>query len=283
MRRSLKPRKSAKLSKSLYKPLNMYALSATAAGVGLLALAQPAEAEVVYTPAHTVILPNTNFYLDLNHDGIIDFVFRNIYRPSEGQGFGGLSAEGPSCRQFRHLTCPNALEAATSDGRLTPAYALPFGAVIGPPKVFSGATMTYFNGSGPNSCLFFCQWGNATNRYLGMQFLDVNGATHYGWARMSVRTIFQEKYVALLTGYAYETVPDKPIIAGHKKGATDNPSNDPESAKPELGPGASLTNPTPDEPQAASLGMLAAGAQGVPAWRRKERSAETAPDKAVVN
>jgi hypothetical protein len=39
------------LSDSVHLRLNMYALAASAAGVGALALARPCEAEIVYTPA----------------------------------------------------------------------------------------------------------------------------------------------------------------------------------------------------------------------------------------
>src|SRR5579864_1174953 len=40
------------LSESLHKRLSAYALAASAAGVGVLALAQPTEARIVYTPKH---------------------------------------------------------------------------------------------------------------------------------------------------------------------------------------------------------------------------------------
>jgi len=42
----------SQLSESLHHRLNMYAIAAGAAGVGALALAQPAEAKIVYTPSH---------------------------------------------------------------------------------------------------------------------------------------------------------------------------------------------------------------------------------------
>lgn len=84
------------------------------------------------------------------------------------------------------------------------------------------------------------------------------GEVHYGWARMSVTC--NNGYSILLTGYAYETIPNKPIIAGKTKGEDDI---DP-------GPGASLTGPTPDIPHTAMLGALALGAPGVSVWRRKE-------------
>jgi hypothetical protein len=55
----------------------MYALAASAAGVSALALSQPAAARIVYTPIHHVIGKNASFYIDLNHDGIADFLLVN--------------------------------------------------------------------------------------------------------------------------------------------------------------------------------------------------------------
>jgi hypothetical protein len=49
MNRSSRPRKTAKLSASVHKQINTYALAATAAGVASLALPQAVEAKVVYT------------------------------------------------------------------------------------------------------------------------------------------------------------------------------------------------------------------------------------------
>ncbi len=44
-----RPRIPSKLSDSLHQRLNSYALAASAAGVGLLALVQPAQAKIIYT------------------------------------------------------------------------------------------------------------------------------------------------------------------------------------------------------------------------------------------
>ena len=76
MKRSSGPRKTANLSDSIQRHLNMYAVAASAAGVGMIALAQPAEAKIVYTPANVQIGSNTvRLNLDLNNDGITDFEF----------------------------------------------------------------------------------------------------------------------------------------------------------------------------------------------------------------
>ena len=75
MKRSPRSRKPANLSESIHQQLNMYALAAGAAGVSVLALAQPSEAEIKYTPTHVVIGKGgvSIYNLDLNHDGITDF------------------------------------------------------------------------------------------------------------------------------------------------------------------------------------------------------------------
>jgi hypothetical protein len=56
MKRSPRPRKTATLPESIQRQLNMYTLAATATGVGILALAVPTEAVIVYTPATTEFL-----------------------------------------------------------------------------------------------------------------------------------------------------------------------------------------------------------------------------------
>jgi hypothetical protein len=285
MKGSPGPRKTVKLSAPLHKPLNMYTLSATVAGVGLLAPARPAEAEIVYTPTHVIIRPNHYFNLDLNHDGIIDFVIKNTYGAFNSVD-GRVSAIPPLCSDkttppwSNH--CPNALEGPLFSREPT-AYALPPGAVIGPALGFrhsggfKGRVMTSQCGCGFGP---YGQWANVTDRYLGVRFLDANGATHYGWARMSVKEISFAKFVALLTGYAYETVPNEPIIAGQTKRITDGSTSEPDSVTPDdPGPGASLINPSSEMPQITSLGMLAVGAESIPLWRRKEGVDASSPTK----
>ncbi len=211
-------RNPSTLSESLQRHLNAYALAASAAGVGMLALAQPAEAKIVYTKTHKIInWKHRIFNLDLNHDRMADFRFKfhsglnlswsvGIHPASSGTmnqvwGSGRLSAA--------------ALHAGVvvgSDGRFRPSYYIMFGC---------GSTVCGGN------------WLNVRDRYLGLKFL-INGMYHYGWARLSTY-----RYVtAMLTGYAYETIPGKAIIAGKTKG-----------------PDVITLEPS-------SLGALAAGASG---------------------
>ena len=76
---------AARVSATLEKRLLAYAVSASAAGVSLLAMVRPAEAKIVYTPAHKKLPLNRDFSLDLNHDGISDFKFLLSSRPVSGR------------------------------------------------------------------------------------------------------------------------------------------------------------------------------------------------------
>ena len=61
-------RTPSRVSGALDKSLLSYAAAAGAAGVGMLAVAPPAHAKIVYTPANVTLLPNQVAGLDLNHD-----------------------------------------------------------------------------------------------------------------------------------------------------------------------------------------------------------------------
>src|SRR6202050_5817601 len=87
------PRTTFKISDSLTRQLNAYALAASAAGVSVLALARASEAKVVYTETHQVTRARVPLYIDLNHDGIKDFAVGTMYY--RGSYFeAGLEASG---------------------------------------------------------------------------------------------------------------------------------------------------------------------------------------------
>jgi hypothetical protein len=256
MQRSSGPRKTAELSDPVLHRLNMYALAAAAAGVGMLGLAQLAEAKIVYTATHRVILAGKSYDLDLNHDGETDFTLVNHYMGTTSgvqATFSAAPAAGNAVQGFVHL------------GRNS-AFALKRGARIGPKGAFppghaSLAYSTFFLTTGHRGG----GWLNVSNRFLGLKF-KLHGETHYGWTRLSV-TVENFKISGTLTGYAYETIPNKTIIAGRTKGSDDLSAQD-------FSPGASLTNPISKRPQPATLGVLALGAPSLSIWRRKEPAIE---------
>ena len=85
-----------RLSASFHHQLNLYALAATAAGVGVLALAPSSEGEIVYTPAHKVLGPNSSYGLDLNHDGKTDFTLCDVRYAGTGTAVGALLSATPA-------------------------------------------------------------------------------------------------------------------------------------------------------------------------------------------
>jgi len=235
-------RTASPINSTLEKKLSAYIAVAGAAGVGMLAVTQPAEAKVVFTATNVAVTQSTP--IDLNNDGIADFTFQfwapgwhSVYLDVEPQVTGnavrGIGNSSAACGFF--------------------------GVPVGPGQKFlansysgHGVRMAAFFSNG-TSARSFGPWANVTNRYLGFKFL-INGQVHFGWARVSV-----SKYVrnVELTGYAYETTPNKNILEGHTSG--------PEKASM-IAP-ADLLTPAP---QPASLGMLARGADTIAIWRREE-------------
>jgi hypothetical protein len=92
MKRFRSARVAADLSASVHHQLNMYVLAASAAGVGMLALAQAANAKIIYTPAHHVIRKNGHLNIDLNHDGAPDFTVFNSQFFSKSRGVNLIQA-----------------------------------------------------------------------------------------------------------------------------------------------------------------------------------------------
>jgi hypothetical protein len=201
----------------------MYALAASAAGVGMLALAHPAEGKIIYTKANKHIGPNSTLHLDLNHDGIADFDLKNT-----------VSAEGFFDQLSAIPDRKNAVWGHTFRGRAY-ASALSANVKVGPKGQFlpgaglmalsytstQGQFRPASSGNGP--------WANVTNRFLGLKFA-IEGKTHFGWARLNVRCS-HVRVTATLTGYAYESIANRPILTGKVRG-TDELGN---STAPELG------------------------------------------------
>jgi hypothetical protein len=254
MKRSTRPGKTASnLSESVRHQLNMYALAASAAGVGVLALVQSSEAKIVYTAANKKFV-NRSFAIDLNHDGKNDFFFHfrvgtDHYLSVTGARKGNAAVSGgqQAIRSVAHAL----------------AGVLPKGAVIGRGDKFVGAPQVlgavYYNSDGGQTA-FYGKWTNAGTLYLGLQF-NIQGQKHYGWARLNVTipngsgNLQYPPIKAQLTGYAYETIAGKSIKAGQTKG--------PDDAGVEESRNRSA-------PQPASLGALALGMPGLSIWRRDE-------------
>jgi len=229
IRSSGRPRSSSTLSPSLELRLSRYALAASAAGVSVLALAQPAQGKVVYTKTHQVIGLNGIYPLDLNNDGTIDFLLQH-YGTRTTDRMMAKEAFGNAMLGFtRYARYVSALKKGESIGR-----GRGFVSTNGP----EGEIMAAYSCPETGRCKWIGQWPDVTGRYLGLKF-QINGKTHYGWARISTRTK-GEQITTTLNGYAYETVPGKAIGAGQ----------------------------TSEAGRVTSLGQLASGTKGAGSWGR---------------
>lgn len=231
--------------------LTVYSLSAAAAGVGLLALAAPATAEVVVHKTNLPVSRNIPLLLDLNKDGVADFQFQIHYgRTSYFSDMFTVCAGTCGLPQGNQVV-------ASKPFVFVYASALMRGAKIGPSAHFETAvnevTIEGSFGdflSGRTDRNVIGKWaGDPQNRYLGLKFL-ISGQTHFGWVRLTVKSDKLLSVSATITGYAYETVANKPILAG---------------TAPAAGIDSNATSP--DGP---SLGMLARGVDALPFWRGEE-------------
>jgi hypothetical protein len=245
-------RPAAQLSPTLHKNLNSYALGAAAIGAAVLAAPQPAAAEIIYTATNQHIHDNLRFDLDLNGDGITDFILVNRLHISTTP-FGDDLSILPAANGNGFI---GRKQAQFSYG----AAALPLGAHVGPdaPFIEHQANLAFASSStdigGP--------WVNAKNRYLGLKFM-INGEVHYGWARLTVRAYLGTDSVQSdLTGYAYETIPNQPIEAGQMSNSADSRSSDEASID------QSRHDATPSLGQ--TLGSLALGSVSLSLWRKGE-------------
>jgi hypothetical protein len=220
-------RRPSNLNDRLDKRLLTYMAAAGAAGVSVLAMTQPADAKVIYTPFDGRVVTLDDGRLDLNHDGIPDFGF-------EQTGLG---------TQFAYLVVP-----IKFNKTMNQAAPLAAGVTVGPEESFR---------AGAQDMVFFCicsgsfgsvgPWADKQDEHMGFEF-NIKGAAHFGWARFSTADVYFDGVT--LTGYAYETVSLKPIVTGDT-----GSNNDEEDSVDQPEPAAA-------SPQASGLGKLALGAQG---------------------
>jgi hypothetical protein len=177
--------------------------------VGSISLAPTLHAEIVYTPANKNVGGVSGWSslpIDLNNDGTVDVVVSAYEFVSFSSGFharGELAAFGVQGNQV------------LVEGSYDDAVPGVMGQRIGFPASArfrfeqDGLMVSEIHSDGTYSSFNTTRglWLGVTNRYLGIKFL-IDGEVHYGWARFSTDGAYT------LTGYAYETIPDKPIPAG---------------------------------------------------------------------
>jgi hypothetical protein len=242
--KSAKLRALAQLDWRLERKLISYTAAASAAGVAMLACSPLAEAKVVYTQVWVPLSPTSSVILDLNNDGIADFQF------SVKQNKCNTGTSYSYCNTMKVLPQNQSNAVWGTNGS---ASALGPGVSVGSQGKFqSGHELMgaeYYNfrryyakyrSGGP--------WTEATRRYLGLKFI-IQGQVHYGWARLDVTATTRGMYGAI-SGYAYETQPNTPILTGQENNAVKKRHN---GSRGQANPSAPAQMPR-------GLGTLAGGA-----------------------
>jgi hypothetical protein len=190
--------------------------------------------------------------IDLNHDGINDFRLQSVDIYAEARAmlafslrsnrvFGKVSHDYPASRLRAGYRIGPQKHKFQKGGYFDEIF--PRSSRVGPAKALYFSRASVSSNGGP--------WLTGEHGYLGLQFL-IEGKIHYGWARIS----HCQPTSWRLTGYAYETIPNKAIIAGATKEADENQP-------------AGVSFKT-NAPEPATLGMLALGAPRLSIWRRED-------------
>jgi PEP-CTERM motif len=223
-------------SEGVSKRLTAYALAAGAAGVGVLALAEPAQADiiVVTTPISIVGCCSTD---------VLTIKGRNVLRFAASFGishttFGIFNHNFLVAAGARSgaglLPSPLAQEALI--GRGGKFVSFPISALLA--SNFSSRRLGFSSKKGVVG-----PWANKSG-YLGFKFLS-NEQTDFGWAHVKVTASTLKGETLYISEFAYDTVPGQSIRAGQ-------------------------TNAIPEP---GTLSLLALGAAGLAVLRKRKASA----------
>ncbi|MGH9404493.1 MAG: PEP-CTERM sorting domain-containing protein [Terriglobia bacterium] len=255
-------RKNVALTDSLEKCLAVYALAAGAAGVGLLATALPAQANIVFDNTHVFINAGSGASLVfLPLPGRVDLAFRDVLgHSSKKTSFGLFAGTVTTAGDIVACMAPVGSKLMCGGGEVDPGV-LTKGDIIGAGDSFSSQLILAVNqkvckiGTACRS-VAGGSWANR-NGYLGFKWSS-SGKSYFGWAELTVNANVVNGETAQVFGLAYEACAGQPITAGQTSG------------------GASCAPPPPTptpEPGSLTLSLLALGAIGLLALRRKKLAA----------
>ena len=183
---------------------------------GMLFWAQEAPAAVIFVPpVHRIALNNLNpatqdYNIDLNGDGVFDLQHdssgrSSFLRTSAGTRLLGLRQPFQGVSWYDSQPYP--LTTGISIGEDSPALFPQYGTLSGwqsHPMGTPGVASLHVRYNVGTSGSFLGIRG-----YLGMEFL-IDGQVHYGWMDLDNYNWNQTE----IRGWAYETEPGKPILAG---------------------------------------------------------------------
>ncbi len=186
--------------------------------------------KIVYTDVNpdSVILKSEidSFKLDLNNDGITDFEFDRFHIVLCDDNFLGTWAY-ESNLYIKPASGNNSIMTSGSNFPL----ALDSSTAIAKDSLWATTSQVLLDGAtyATGHCIttlptIHGYWLNVSDKYIGFKFIKANN-TYYGWARLSssysraplpYHNLIVDGQL-ILKDYAYNSIPDQPILAGQTK------------------------------------------------------------------
>lgn len=187
-------------------PTRRMAAAVALAGTSIFSLEIPASCEVVFTPTDKILKGFDGSYIQVNFpDAAFHIAAESAYSRYYCAGSNRIVALGWPGTNQEVVVNPAGYAAAGHAAQIVGSedtFALE--AVMAKRSVVSSQQHRCHTTSGKGP------WKNLpTEHFIGVKF-TVSDGIHYGWIRLIKTTA----YGAEMTGYAYETIPNKPLPAG---------------------------------------------------------------------
>ena len=209
-----------KENSTLLKKLQQY----SALAAPMLATAGLANAQIVYTdivPDKTLNADGETYNLDLNNDGLVDYVFftivgatytyAGVYMPFMSAAFAnsneivGTVKTYPTMAGSVKFGFPYKLNLADQIDSAQPLFGLQ-DIVFNTSHLFRPPMYSFIDGNP------YGNWGGGvTDKYVGFHFTPDSVKWYFGWARCDVAA---DAKTLVIKDYAYDSIPDEGIAAG---------------------------------------------------------------------
>ncbi|SDB29767.1 hypothetical protein SAMN03097699_0574 [Flavobacteriaceae bacterium MAR_2010_188] len=167
--------------------------------------------DIIYTDIEPDFISENRGYfylLDLNNDGIIDFNLKSVFY--EYQDYVYLELKSEQTEDNSVISVADWFVSVVPIDAGREIFALPSYSDHGE-FYHSNVIFTIGNcHAGRISC--YDEWKDKEDKYLGIRFL-IKEDIHYAWARLTVKS----KTEWVIKDYAYNAIPNSPILAGQKE------------------------------------------------------------------
>jgi hypothetical protein len=200
-----------KKAKSTHSTLESKLKTYSTVAAGVIAAGSSVNAQIVYTDIDPdVMLSDSSFYIDLDNNDTADFAIVHINYSYGSTSF--LNLVGLQALRNNEVLGDTIVSATYSYVSFLPAVLNADDDIDASKEVWYNSYygMMYYNGVYGSFNFTGGNWGNASDKYLGLRF-KIDNKWHYGWARVDITA---NGSAFIVKDYAYESYPEKHILAG---------------------------------------------------------------------